>query len=38
MDSFFFRKHIALLMTKKDGAMGLMSINIFLTKKLVRAV
>ena len=33
MDSFFFRKHTALLMTKKGGAMSLMAFYIFLTEK-----
>ena len=33
MDSFFFRKHIALLMTKKGGATSIMAIYIFLTEK-----
>ena len=38
MDSFFFRKHIALLMAKKVVATSLMAIYIFFTEKLVRAV
>ena len=37
-DSFFFRKHMALLMTKKGGAMSLMTICIFRTQKLICAV
>ena len=33
-----FRKHIALLMTKKGGATILMVVYIFLTEKLIWAV
>ena len=38
MDSFIFRKHIALSMAKKGGATSLMTIYIFLTEKLIRVV
>ena len=38
MDSFFFRKHIALTMTKKGGATSLTAIYIFLTEKVICAV
>ena len=37
MDSFFFRKYIALFMTKKGGATSLMTIYNFLAEKLIRA-
>ena len=38
MGSFFFRKHITLLMMKKGGATSLMAIYIFLIEKLICAV
>ena len=37
MDSFFFRKHITLLMTRKSGVMSLMTIYIFLLEKLTNS-